>query len=43
MTNDKGILIKNIFYMLSYAFQDLRKNNYEDIIDKEDFENAQDL
>lgn len=29
--------------MLSYAFQDLRKNNYEDIIDKEDFENVQDL
>ena len=28
--------------MLSYAFQDLRKNNYEDI-DKEDFENVQDL
>lgn len=28
--------------MLSYAFQDLRKNNYEDI-DKEDFENIQDL
>lgn len=42
MTNDKGIFIKNIFYMLSYAFQDLRKNNYEDI-DKEDFENVQDL
>lgn len=42
MINDKGIFIKNIFYMLSYAFQDLRKNNYEDI-DKEDFENVQDL
>lgn len=42
MTTDKGILIYNVFYMLSYAFQDLRKNNYEDI-DKEDFDNIQDL
>ena len=31
MTEDKGILIKNIFYMLSYAFQELRKNNYQEI------------
>lgn len=31
MTQDKGIFIKNIFYMLSYAFQELRKNNYEEI------------
>lgn len=23
MTNDKGILILNIYYMLSYAFQDM--------------------
>lgn len=42
MTTDKGILIHNVFYMLSYAFQDLRKNNYENI-DKEDFDNIQDL
>lgn len=42
MTEDKGILIKNIFYMLSYAFQDLRSNNYESI-DPEDFENIDDL
>ena len=42
MTEDKGILIKNIFYMLSYAFQDLRKNNYESIA-TEDFENVDDL
>ena len=27
--NDKGILIKNIFYMLSYAFQVLKQTNYE--------------
>lgn len=42
MINDKGILIHNIFYMLSYAFQELKKNNYTHI-DKEDFENILDL
>lgn len=42
MINDKGILIRNIYYMLSYAFQELRKNNYDDI-SKEDFEHIQDL
>lgn len=31
MTIDKGILIRNIYYMLTYAFQDLRQNNYDDI------------
>ena len=31
MINDKGILIRNIYYMLSYAFQELKKRNYEDI------------
>ena len=31
MTIDKGILIKNIYYMLSYAFQELRQNNYAEI------------
>lgn len=31
MTIDKGIFIRNIFYMLSYAFQELRRNNYADI------------
>ena len=29
--------------MLSYAFQELRKNNYNDIVNKEDFENIMDL
>lgn len=29
MTDDKGILIKNIYYMLTYAFQELRHNSYE--------------
>ena len=31
MTEDKGILIRNIYYMLAYAFQELRQNNYEEI------------
>ena len=42
MINDKGILIRNIYYMLTYAFQELRRNNYDDI-SKEDFEYIQDL
>ena len=31
MTEDKGILIRNIYYMLAYAFQELRHNNYSEI------------
>ena len=42
MTEDKGILIKNIFYMLSYAYQVLRQSNYERIA-AEDFQNINDL
>lgn len=42
MTNDRGILIKNIYYMLTYAFQVLKQSNYEDI-KVEEFENIQDL
>ena len=42
MTIDKGIFIRNIYYMLSYAFQELRNNNYENIA-KEDFERILDL
>ncbi len=42
MTRDKGILIKNIYYMLTYAFQVLKQSNYEEIA-SEDFENIQDL
>ncbi|MEH7239098.1 5-methylcytosine-specific restriction endonuclease system specificity protein McrC [Bacillus sp. JJ1562] len=42
MTNDKGILIKNIYYMLSYAFHVLKQSNYEDVA-SEEFENIQDL
>mgnify|MGYP002623190032 CR=1 FL=1 len=42
MTNDKGILIRNIYYMLAYAFQELRQNNYSEIAG-EDFEEIHDL
>lgn len=42
MTVDKGIQIKNIYYMLSYAFQILRQDNYEQI-STESFENIQDM
>lgn len=42
MTNGKGILIKNIYYMLTYAFQVLRQSNYDEVA-SEEFENIQDL
>ncbi len=42
MTKDKTIFIKNIYYMLSYAFQVLRNSNY-DSLDSEPFDHAQDL
>ena len=42
MTIDKTILIKNIYYMLSYAFQQLKQNNYENI-DGENFDEIYDL
>ena len=42
MTSNKGIFIKNIYYMLAYAFQILRQENYEKIA-AEEFEEAQDL
>ena len=31
MTKDKRIFIKNIYYMLSYAFAILRQSTYEEI------------
>jgi 5-methylcytosine-specific restriction enzyme subunit McrC len=40
--NDKGILIKNIFYMLSYAFQVLKQTNYERV-GAEEFDHVEDL
>ncbi len=42
MTRDKNIWIHNIYYMLSYAFEELKKNNYE-YIAREEFERIQDL
>lgn len=42
MLNDKGILIKNIYYMLTYAFQSLRQTNYDSIA-TEEFENIYDM
>lgn len=42
MTEDKGILIRNIYYMLAYAFQELRQNNYAEI-EGETFDGIYDL
>lgn len=42
MIKDKGIFIKNIYYMLAYAFQVLRQKNFEEIA-AEEFEEIQDL
>ncbi len=42
MTNDKGIFIKNIYYMLTYAFQVLKQTNYDSVA-AEDFDDVQDL
>ncbi|MDD2521928.1 MAG: 5-methylcytosine-specific restriction endonuclease system specificity protein McrC [Anaerolineaceae bacterium] len=42
MTEDKHILIKNIYHMLSYAFEVLRQSNYEEVA-SEEFENIHDL
>lgn len=42
MTNDKGIFVKNIYYMLSYAFQVLKQSNYENVA-AEEFERVSDL
>ena len=42
MIQDKSILIKNIYYMLSYAFTTLKQSNYEEIV-KEKFDNIHNL
>ena len=42
MTNDKGIFIKNIYYMLSYAFQILKQEDYQKVTG-EKFEKIHDL
>ena len=39
---NKSIQIKNIYYMLTYAFQTLRQNNYDEIAEEE-FQNVKDL
>ncbi|MCK5848057.1 MAG: 5-methylcytosine-specific restriction endonuclease system specificity protein McrC, partial [Caldisericia bacterium] len=42
MTNNKCIFIKNVYYMLTYAFRVLRQSNY-DKITAENFDNIHDL
>lgn len=42
MTNDKGIFIQNIYYMLSYAFRILKQRNFEEVA-SEQFDKVQDL
>lgn len=42
MINDKGILIKNIFYMLTYSFQVLKQSTYERV-SSESFESVENL
>ena len=42
MTIDKGIFIRNIYYMLTYAFQELKQNNYEEK-EGEEFDEIDDL
>ena len=42
MTDDKGILIKNIYYMLSYAFQVLKRSDFESVA-AEEFDMVEDL
>lgn len=42
MIKDKSIFIKNIYYMLSYAFKELNQGVYENV-EKEDFENIHNL
>lgn len=42
MTKDKSIFIKNIYYMLSYAFTALKQGEYESV-EKEQFDNLHNL
>lgn len=42
MIEDKGIFIKNIYYMLAYAFREFQEENYESVA-AEQFEMVQDL
>ena len=43
MIETKNIKIKNIYYMLAYAFQVLKEDNYAKIALEEDFEYVEDL
>lgn len=42
MTDYRGIPIRNIYYMLAYAFRTLRQNNYEEIA-AEEFDRIEDM
>ena len=42
MIKDKSIFIKNVYYMLSYAFTTLNQGGYEDVA-TEEFENMHNL
>ena len=42
MTKNKSIIIKNIYYMLSYAFTSLNQSNYNDV-ETEEFDNIYNL
>ena len=42
MIKDKSIFIKNVYYMLSYAFGNLHETEYKNI-DKESFDNLDNL
>ena len=42
MIKDKTIFIKNIYYMLSYAFTPLTQGGYENV-EKEEFDNIHNL
>ena len=42
MIRDKSIFIKNIYYMLSYAFMPLQQDGYENV-EKEEFDNIHNL
>ncbi len=42
MKQNKHILIKNIYYMLAYAFQSLSQSNFDDVA-AEEFDNVQNL
>lgn len=42
MIKDKRIFIKNIYYMMSYAFKELKENNFVNI-NKEEFEHSYEL